>query len=440
MQIKATIGSELGHKSNGKVAASSHDADVKDVQEIIDSKSQILWDINQKIHQNPELGFEEHMAHDNITGMLEDLGFQVTRHAFGLSTAFSAEYGHGGRVVAFNAEYDALPEIGHACGHNLIAMMSIASFIGVAGMLKRKGLPGRVRLVGTPAEEGLGGKIPIVAADAYADVDACLMVHPGPFTECPGFTGDAYMPTTASIKFTVQFTGKTAHAAMAPWEATNALDAAVLAYNGISVLRQQIHPSNRVHCVISDGGLRPNVIPGSASINCYVRSPTVHMAEGLLERVENCFKGAALQSGCTVDIQRNNTYADLRPNKSIARAYADAMADMGLQVRCETNSTGVAGSTDQGNVSYACPAIQAYVGIPAKPGSNNHTAGFTAVAGAKESHKLCLHAAKGMAVASWEILTKDDLAAKVRSDFEEDKEKRFLPSDSVVRTQNVGFC
>lgn len=243
------------------------------------------------------------MAHDNITSMLESLGFQVTKHAYGLSTAFVAEYGQGGRVVAFNAEYDALPGIGHACGHNLIAMMSIGAFLGLAEMLKRREIPGRVRLIGTPAEEGLGGKIPIINAGAFADVDACMMVHPGPFTECPGYTGDAYMPTLASIKFSVIFTGKTAHAAMAPWEGTNALDAAVLAYNGIGVLRQQIHPCNRVHCIISEGGLRPNIIPGTTAMDCYVRSPSVKMAEELMERVKNCFEGAALQSGCNMSLK-----------------------------------------------------------------------------------------------------------------------------------------
>lgn len=182
-------------------------------------------------------------------------------------------------------------------------MMSIGAFLGVAKSLDQRRVPGRVRLVGTPAEEGLGGKIPIIEAGAYKDVDACMMVHPGPFTECPGFTGDAYMPTLASLKITVRFTGKTAHAAMAPWEGVNALDAAVLSYNSIGVLRQQIHPCNRVHCIISDGGLRPNIIPGSSALDCYIRSPTLAMAEELFKRVKNCFEGAALQAGCTLEIQ-----------------------------------------------------------------------------------------------------------------------------------------
>lgn len=430
--------------------------------------------------------------------MLEDLGFKVTRHAFGLDTSFVAEYGEGGRVVAFNAEYgtwlismlsnkylnkvDALPEIGHACGHNLIAMMSIGAFLGVARALEQQKIPGRVRLIGTPAEEGLGGKIPIIEAGAYTDVDACMMVHPGPFTECPGFTGDAYMPTLASLKISVRFTGKTAHAAMAPWEGVNALDAAVLSYNSIGVLRQQIHPCNRVHCIISDGGLRPNIIPGSSALDCYIRSPNLAMAEELFVRVKNCFDGAALQAGCILEIirlchphspasksaltnmrSRHNAYADLRPNKAMATAYAQAMSQMGKVVRCDLNSSGVPGSTDQGqshplslnakmptsadsqtilvgNVTYECPGIQAYVGLPAEPGANNHTPGFTAVAGTKESHDLSIHASKGMAIAGLSILKRDELAEKVRLDFEEDKKRRCLPSTTRTFDRNAGFC
>lgn len=214
-----------------------------------------------------------------------------------------AEYGSGGRVVTFNAEYDALPGIGHACGHNLIAMMSIGAFFGVAEALKLHQIPGRVRLIGTPAEEGGGGKLKIIDAGGFRDVDGCLMTHPGPPDECAGFTGDAYMPTLASHKMTVQYTGKTAHAAMAPWEGVNALDAVVLAYTGISVLRQQLHPTNRVHCVVSDGGTRPNVIPGTAAMDCYIRCQTLQEADMLLGKVKRCFDGAALQTGCEVDLK-----------------------------------------------------------------------------------------------------------------------------------------
>ncbi|PYI07541.1 hypothetical protein BO78DRAFT_469151 [Aspergillus sclerotiicarbonarius CBS 121057] len=394
------------------------------IQETIHAHDNELWNINQKIHSNPELAYEEHKAHDNITSLLQELGFSVTPHAHGLATSFVAEYGTGGRVVAFNAEYDALPGIGHACGHNLIAMMSIASFLGLAEALKTYRIPGRVRLIGTPAEEGAGGKLKIIDAGGFRDVDACLMTHPGPPDACAGFTGDAYMPTLANHKSRVRFTGKPAHAAVAPWEGVNALDAAVLAYNGISALRQQIHPVNRVHCVVSEGGERPNVIPGTAAMECYVRSPTLSSANDLLARVKRCFDGASLQTGCEVDVQMINTYADLRPNPTICRVYADEMAIMGSEVKCDLRSSGVPGSTDQGNVSYECPAFQAYVAIPAEPGCKNHTPGFTAVAGTREAHDLCIAAAKGMALVGWKVLADDNVALKVKSDFKLDQTLR----------------
>lgn len=256
-----------------------------------------------QIHENPELGYEEVKAHDNICSMLESLGYTVQRHTYGLQTSFMAEYGSGGRVVAFNAEYDALPEIGHACGHNLIAMMSIGAFLGVAEAIKAFKVPGRVRLIGTPAEEGLGGKLKLIDAGAFKDVDACLMTHPGPEDTVPGFSGDAYMPTLANHKFTVRYTGKPAHASMSPWHGLNALDAVVLAYNGVSALRQQMRPDERIHGVITQGGTRPNIITAHASLDYYIRSPTLKSADELMQRAKRCFDGAALQTGCSVEYE-----------------------------------------------------------------------------------------------------------------------------------------
>lgn len=203
--------------------------------------------------------------------------------------------------MAFNAEYDALPGIGHACGHNLIATISIGAFLGVAKAIKDYAIPGRVRLIGTPAEEGGGGKLKLIDAGAYKDVDACLMVHPGPEDAVSGFTGDAYMPTLANRKFSIHFNGKPAHASMAPWDGLNALDAVVLAYNAISALRQQIRPAERIHSVITQGGTRPNIIPAYASLDYYIRSPTLKGANELTERARRCFEGAALATGCKME-------------------------------------------------------------------------------------------------------------------------------------------
>lgn len=220
--------------------------------------------------------------------------------------------GQGGRVVVYNAEYDALPDIGHACGHNLIATSSIASFLGVAAAIKESGVPGRVRLYGTPAEEGGAGKVRLIDAGAYKDVDACLMVHPGPPSTqfsgmdghgCCAPSGSAYAKSLANKKFNVKFLGKEAHAAMAPFQGRNALDAVVLGYNGVSMLRQQTRPHDRIHSVILDGGSRPNVITSFTKTQYYVRSATLKEATALENRVRACMDGAATATQCEVEYE-----------------------------------------------------------------------------------------------------------------------------------------
>lgn len=226
-----------------------------------------------------------------------------------METSFSCEVGQGGRVLVYNAEYDALPGIGHACGHNLIAASSIASFLGVATALKAGNIPGRVRLYGTPAEEGGAGKVELINAGAYKDVDACLMVHPGPPMPPPVSlggqgccvpSGSAYATSLANTKFNVTFTGREAHAAMAPFQGRNALDAVVLGYNGVSMLRQQTRPHDRIHSVILEGGQRPNVITSFTKTQYYVRSASLKEATALEGRVKKCMDGAAVATECEV--------------------------------------------------------------------------------------------------------------------------------------------
>lgn len=271
--------------------------------------------LTPQIWSNPELAYEEYDAHKNICEFFVGLGdknYSIRRQAYKLETAFEIEYKHGDggeRVVAFNAEYDALPGIGHACGHNLIATSSIAAFVATCEAMKAvSGSKGfTARLIGTPAEESGGGKVRLIDNGAYKDVDACLMVHPMPMApEYPDLLSVATTTTggyLANDKVTVTFTGKPAHAAAAPWEGINALDAVVAAYVNISLLRQQLLPSQKVHGVIVNGGDRPNVIPMSASVNYYIRSPTVKTLKPLTEKIIKCFESAAMATGCKVDFK-----------------------------------------------------------------------------------------------------------------------------------------
>jgi amidohydrolase len=274
----------------------------------IDISNTQLHEINKNLHSHPETAYQEHYAHDTITTFLSERGFAVKKHTYSLDTSFESECGSGGRLVIICCEYDALPEIGHACGHNLIATSSIATFLATAAVLKEHGIPGRVRILGTPAEEGGGGKVKLIDASAFspaAEVAAAIMAHPisgYQVFSTPGvYTGLAGFKLIASHKFRTEFRGKPAHAAGEPWNGVNALDAAVAAYTNMALLRQQMEPDERVHGVIEVGGTVPNVITDYTRMNWNVRSPTTERVDKLLGKVKKCIEAAALSSGCKVE-------------------------------------------------------------------------------------------------------------------------------------------
>ncbi|KAM3501717.1 hypothetical protein MY10362_005334 [Beauveria mimosiformis] len=382
-------------------------------------------DVGDKIHSEPELAYEEHKAHANFVSVLKSLGFQVTPQAYGVATAFSAEYGSGGRLVVFNAEYDALPGIGHACGHNLIASASFAAFLGVAEVLKQTSAPGRVRLLGTPAEEGGGGKIHLINNGAYRDAAACLMTHPGPQYLLSGHvTGVAAVKMLANVKWRVFFTGQTAHAAMEPWNGMNALDAVCLSYNAISMLRQQIRPHERIHGVINEGGDRPNVIPASTSVEYYVRSDTLAAAERLWKRVRLCFEGAATATGCQVRYEPTNSYADLRSSMVLCKEFV-ATFPQGT-VSLDEPADFLAGSTDMGNVTYECPGFHGAFGIDTERGQGNHTRPFADASGLAKSLDRAVEWGKSMAIVGYRVLSDDEFNQTVQDDWEADMKRAAL--------------
>ena len=273
----------------------------------IDTLSPELYQVNKDIHSHPEVGYEEVFAHKTLSEFLEGRGFTVKRHAYGIDTSFEATFGSGGRQVVFCAEYDALPGIGHACGHNLIAISSLAAFLGAAQALSEMKVPGRVRLLGTPAEEGGGGKVKLIEKGAFdppEDIAAAIMAHPAgsqpPNPDDP-IDGLAGLRLIASAKMRVEFRGRTAHAGAQPWKGINALDAAVSAYNNVSMLRQQIRPDERIHGVFEVGGTVPNVIPGYTRMNWYIRSPTMPRCTKLVKRAQACFEAGAAAAGCDIE-------------------------------------------------------------------------------------------------------------------------------------------
>ncbi|KAH7085821.1 hypothetical protein BKA63DRAFT_400060 [Paraphoma chrysanthemicola] len=388
----------------------------------IDSSASTLQDINQGLHSHPEVGFQEHFAHETITSYLSASGFDVKKHAYGLDTSFEVAYGSGGRLVIFCAEYDALPQIGHACGHNLIATSSIAAFIAAAQAMKDHQVPGRLRLLGTPAEEGGGGKAKLIDAGAFPkETAAAIMAHPMPahslFHNPGAFQGLAGLKLIASHKFHVEFRGKSAHAAGEPWNGVNALDAAVAAYQNVGLLRQQMEPDERVHCVIEHGGTVPNVITDYTRTAWNVRSPTIERANKLLERVKGCIDAGGLATGCKVDYILSPTYLNLRVNDALCGTYAASMDAIGARVMVQQEKL-MNASTDMGNVSHVVPSFHGAFVIPAEADVSVHNSSFAACAGTGEAHACALQCGKGMAMLAMRVLMDEKLAQQARADFE----------------------
>lgn len=377
----------------------------------VDNSKAALFEVSDEIWRNPELGFQETRAHSLLTAFLEKSGFAVERSFSGLNTAFRATFGEGRPNVCIVSEYDALPEIGHACGHNLIAEAGVAAGLAVKTALEIGGAPtGTITVLGTPAEEGGGGKQLLIDNGAFDDIDIAMMVHPA--------TSTALMPKCLAVSFLrIEFTGKAAHAAASPWEGLNALDAAVMAYNSISVLRQQMKPEWRVHGVITNGGAKPNIIPEKSSMEYMIRAPDRIDLKLLVSRVRTCFEAAAMATGCQVEITNTApSYDNLLSNEVIASLFAENMKYFNLSF---AKTTKLSGSTDMGNVSHVVPSIHPKYAIGSSRESI-HTRSFTNLTNTPASHEATLTMAKCMAHTCLDILSSDKLLQEVRDAFEFD--------------------
>ncbi len=371
----------------------------------IDNKARDLSQLSDQLWNNPEIAFKEFKAHDLITNFLEKEGFVVERSYTGIETAFRATLGSGKPNVCVICEYDALPEIGHACGHNLIAEAGIAAGLGLKAVLESSDAPqGTLTIMGTPAEEGGAGKVFLIENGAFNGIDISMMVHP--------FTTTIVRPGMMARKqLEVTYTGKAAHAAAFPWEGVNALDAAVMAYTSISALRQQMKPTWRVHGVITNGGAKPNIIPEKTELLYYIRAPNNTELNILVEKVTKCFEASATATGCKVRIREPKPmYLNVKSNPILSDLYFKNFTELGV-TKITVEAPGNA-STDMGNVSYIIPSIHPMYAIGS--GEVNHTREFTAVANTAEAHKATLTAAKAMAHTCIDVLTTDGLLEKIK--------------------------
>ena len=382
----------------------------------IDSTKKGLRDLSNELWRTPELGFKEYKAHKLLTDFLEKEGFRVERSYTGLETAFKATFGSGRPNVCVICEYDALPEIGHACGHNLIAEAGVAAGLGVKAAMEEavrssdSGSLGTVTIMGTPAEEGGGGKVMLINNGAFEGIDVAMMVHPSPYS-ClmPGFLAVVFLK--------VVYRGREAHAAAYPWEGLNALDAAVLAYNSISVLRQQMKPTWRVHSVITEGGVKANIIPSKSVVELMVRSPNREELKGLVKKVSSCLKGAGDAAGVeTVITETAPQYDDLVSNTVLAKLFKSNWSCFGVDA-AEYHSG--SGSTDMGNVSYAVPSL--HPKFEMGTGEGIHTREFAASANTNGAHDNTLVVGKVMAHTCIDVLTTEGLLEEIQVAFEKSK-------------------
>ena len=376
----------------------------------IEKYSSELSTVSDQIWRNPELCFTEYKAHALLSEFLENKGFRVDRSYLGIRTAFRASLGDGstGPNICVICEYDALPEIGHACGHNLIAEAGLAAALGIKAALETQGAPkGTLTLMGTPAEEGGGGKINLIEQNAFEAVDVAMMVHPSPFNLVK-FT------CLALMHIEVTFHGKAAHAAAFPWDGVNALDAAVSAYNSISMLRQQMKSTCRVHGVINNGGTKPNIIPELATMEYYLRAPTRVEVEELHTKVMACFEAAAKASGCTLEVpEQFPLYENVYTNPVLSDLYEANAVALGTNF---TEVTFPCGSTDMGNVSHVVPSIHPFYRVG--DGSQvNHTREFTGVCNTPTAHRSTLTAAKAMAMTAIDVFSNPGLLEQIKQAF-----------------------
>ncbi len=376
------------------------------IDHAIDEASGALRGLSLEIHSHPELNFEEHHAHKVLTDYLDGEGFEVVRGAYTMPTAFKAVAGNGGPTIAVISEYDALPVIGHACGHNLIAIAGIGAGVGLRAGLE--GVPGTVVILGSPAEEGGAGKQILIEQGAFNGVDAALMAHPAP--------ADSATPKVQALQaLKVEYFGKNAHAAAMPWNGVNALDALVAGYNAVSMLRQQIKPTDRVHGIFTDAGLKPNIIPDYTAADYYVRSATMAELADLKAKVQAALESGALATGCRAEVTWvGRAYTDLVSNDPLASRYCAHMEELGLPVG---KIPWFGASTDMGNVSYVVPTIHPMFGIPCDPLNANHTAPFTEAAATEEAHERTIRVAKAMARAAYDAISQPALLQQLKQDF-----------------------
>lgn len=388
-------------------------SDVKEkLSQLFENYKNEFVELNEYLYNNPELGLQEFKACAAHTAILEKYGFNVTKNFAGLETAFQASFKNSseGPRIAILAEYDALPGIGHGCGHNIFGVTSIATGILIKELMKD--IPGEILVIGTPAEETNGAKVDMAQKGVFNNIDIAMAVHP---------SGEAHYRSGVSqameaLQFT--FKGKTAHASGAPHEGINALDGVLMLFNSVNALRQQTLETARVHGIITKGGEAANIIPDLAVANFYVRAKSLEYLKGFVERVKNCAKGAALATGTTLEITNYETsFANLVTNNKLSETYEKNLKSLGVTDIRDKESHG---STDMGDVSHCCPTIHPYFPLTTSH-LTGHSVEFASASIAPDAYKGMKESTLAMALTALELFENKELLNEIKEEFKNTK-------------------
>lgn len=374
----------------------------------ISNKMEELTDISKYLYENPELGDEEFKAVKLLTEYFSKNGFVIENAIYGLSTTFRAEYDSHkeGAHIAFFCEYDALPQIGHGCGHNLISSMSVGAALGLKSVLDEIG--GKVTVFGTQAEETSGVKGILAEKNAFRDVTVAMMAHPSSVSEESGTS-----LALNALKF--EYFGKAAHAAAIPEKGINALDGVILLYNGINALRQHVTSDVRIHGIISHGGVAPNIVPDYAEAKFYVRSKDKGNLESVVSKVMECAEGAARMTGATVKITRfENPYDNLKTNKALSELFNANLRDLG-ETEIRPASDGI-GSIDIGNVSHVAPVIHPWIGV-GDASLIIHSKEFAEHTVTEKGKAVIYKGACALALTAFDVITSKENQEKIKEEF-----------------------
>ncbi|WP_029088232.1 amidohydrolase [Brevibacterium album] len=390
----------------GKTASAAAQEELRSTASgTVDAAAEALLEFSHRIHELSELSWEERESAAAVARVMEEAGFETTLGAYGVETAVEAVYGSGDLTVVICAEYDALPGVGHACGHNVIAAAGVGAALALKPVADAAGL--RVKLLGTPAEEHGGGKVELLKAGAWEDAAFSIMVHGSPKQEVA--IGKTH--TTAVERIEVTFTGKEAHAAAAPWAAVNAGAAATLALTNLAMLRQHLPPHSNANAFISQAGQATNIIPESSTLQVEYRAGDIETWREVKQRVLNCFEGAAIATGCSWEHHRTEyPYAPVLTHEGLGLVWDANLEALGRPVIRETAFGG--GSTDMGNVSQAVPSVHGMIWLRESQ-SVPHTVGFTADAVSPSGDEAALDGAKALALTALDAALDPELRAEL---------------------------